>query len=458
MTLMTGLLTALFLACSLAAVGDLVVGRMSENWFSANQSFILGATLVAALFFPSSFLLGRNALAAVFSGLCAAGAFWILMQLRRVPRLARTARQWQRPNVVEIAAVLAILTCALYFFAQTLANSFGSDGLHIWARRAIMLFHAGTLTTEPWPGAGYDLRILDYPPMIPLLEALSARFQGYFDFQNCKPIFCLFYCSLLVSLYSSARSLAGRTAALMMTAAIALLPGVTAEHDWIGFADLPMACVVAAIVAAAARRGPDSWSFRDPLPWLTAGLLTVKSEGTILFSLTLASGAFALLITRRFDARFARGLWKSALILLGGLALRLAYVRWTGIADPTYGPLDRVHLSRAIFLWADIPAVCLPKLLDLSTWGLLWIALIPSVVIVAWKGSALQRSLAVGALGALACYTAIFYFTNWEFVEHIDKSYARLLAHIVPAASMVILSAWKLLGGGRGVEARLDRG
>ena len=178
-----------------------------------------------------------------------------------------------------------------------------------------------------------------------------------------------------------------------------------------------------------------------------AGLLTVKSEGSLLFALATVMLALAWFRVRNSATEEVRsGAWQSASILLMGLVLRTAYVQWIAVGDPTYGPLDEVHLVRATFLWADIPAESALYLADFREWGLLWIVLAPAMILVGWKGGFMPRFVALGVASALVSYTAIFYFTNWDFQVHMKTAYPRLLEHIAPAAALVILSAWTLLG------------
>jgi hypothetical protein len=50
--------------------------------------------------------------------------------------------------------------------------------------------------------------------------------------------------------------------------------------------------------------------------------------------------------------------------------------------------------------------------------------------------------LAGGTVAALAAYTSVFYFTNWEFHLHIEQAYSRLLCQLAPAAAVLTTIAY----------------
>ena len=93
-------------------------------------------------------------------------------------------------------------------------------------------------------------------------------------------------------------------------------------------------------------------------------------------------------------------------------------------------------------------------MLDRTDWGVFWPVFFLSVPIVLWKGGRRERALIGGTLTALAAYTAIFYFTNWDIHIHIEQAYSRLLVHLAPAAAVVSVIAYQYLGWGPGKNNR----
>ena len=207
--------------------------------------------MVAALLFPASLLLGSMAFPVLFWSACCMGTVWVALWLIRLWRTWPGA--FPRPRQTSLlywAAMLSIGICFAYFCWQNLLLAPESDGLSIWAWRASLLFRRGALTRELWPEAGDNARVLAYPPLVPLLEAFIGGLRGDSLSSHCKAAVCLFYGSLGLSLYAAGRSIAGATPAIMMTAAVLVLPGMVAGTNLTGFADLPMAALVAAIFAS----------------------------------------------------------------------------------------------------------------------------------------------------------------------------------------------------------------
>src|SRR6187549_1865540 len=85
---------------------------------------------------------------------------------------------------------------------------------------------------------------------------------------------------------------------------------------------MPQAAVVAAVVAAAMR------SDAAALPWLLGALTTVKPEGMILALIAAVAIAAATRL---------RGIRLGAVAAIAAfVAVRVAYLRWTGVREDTY--------------------------------------------------------------------------------------------------------------------------
>src|SRR5262249_58748000 len=113
---------------------------------------------------------------------------------------------------------------AASFVALNFRYNYLWDGFQIWAARASVLFHEGGLTRWWFPEETYDQRLLTYPPLVPMSEALLEVLRGGFDFDVVKPIFPVFFVSLLLSTYAGARGVTGVRGALGATLLVSLLP------------------------------------------------------------------------------------------------------------------------------------------------------------------------------------------------------------------------------------------
>src|SRR5262249_52543874 len=156
---------------------------------------LVGMGLLAALLFPLSLVLAGRALIAelLLMGACLLWSLWARRPWRRRPKISEESRD---PAVRLILAGVGLV--AVGFAALNFRYALHWDGFQIWASKAQLLFHSGGLTREWYPSDIYDRRVLSYPPLLPLFEALLSVLRGGFDFDRLKPVFLLFYLSLLV--------------------------------------------------------------------------------------------------------------------------------------------------------------------------------------------------------------------------------------------------------------------
>src|SRR5207253_1975961 len=104
---------------------------------------------------------------------------------------------------------------------------------------------------------------------------------------------------------------------------LAIAPTFLDDASLGGFADVPLAAVLAATLAAWLTWVPGELTLRSPVPWLVAGLLTVKTEGVVLFWTVIAVALVAWGISRiRGVAVAVSPSW--AALLLGALLLRFS--------------------------------------------------------------------------------------------------------------------------------------
>lgn len=298
-----------------------------------------------------------------------------------------------------------------------------------------MLEWSGRLSPEPWPETRYLDRLVNYPPLVPMLEALLSRLRGAFDFDAVKPVFLLFYLSMILSTHRAARALLPQQEALAVTALVAFLPPLSTRSAAGGYADLPLAAFAAGTLAAALRIDKESRESRLAFALLAGSLLMVKNEGLVLFTVTLLVAAPAW--RRHLGEVFVLALF---------LALRLGYLSWLAVPDDTYGPLDAAHLRQALDRASEVALRCGREGLHWRAWGLFWPAFALAVPALLWRSSARERRVAAAAALSVCANTGVFLFTNWPVALHIEQSYSRLLSQIAPVAAVVIAAAWWRIG------------
>jgi hypothetical protein len=428
------LLTAL-LAAAFASVGEIILRRRSRDPAGANESMLVGMAAFAGLLFPLSLILPHHALVAE-AALLAACLSWAL--LRRIGR-QRPGDRIARPAVDPAARVIlgAVALGAAGFAALNFRYTYLWDGFVIWATKARLLSHFGALTRQ-WlvPGDVVNLRLLEYPVLVPLYEALLSLLRGAFDFDRLKPIFMVFYLSLLIGTYAAARTQLPARLAAMATLLVCLLPALSTHYAAGGYADMPQAAFVAGVVAAAMARR------RDALPWLIGGLTTVKAEGTILAALACAG----VLLFWSLESR--RNVWMRFRSELGGIAVvaaffvvRVMYVRWIQAPELTYHNALTTALARI----PHVARLCLTNLSDPLQWGLFWPAFAVAAVVLFRRGSNLEKSLTATTAAGLGILGVPFLVTTWPVDLHVFQAYFRLVAQIAPAAAVAIVLAYARL-------------
>jgi len=247
---------ALFLAYCYAAAGDLLMGRRAGSLGEWNQSFVVGLSLATALLFPLSILLPGHALVAMAVLLMAAGSW-------RFGGLLKTSasKSWlslrgldARKDLFTLAMFCITGILAIQFIVQNTLNACVGDGYQIWATKSLVLYQRGAMTTDLLIPGEYD-RVCPYPMMVSLYQALISLLRGKFVFEGTKPVFAFFFVSMLVSTFYAARRLASTRVALGATALLASLPALATGTSVEGYADMPQACLVAAVVAAFLQEG-----------------------------------------------------------------------------------------------------------------------------------------------------------------------------------------------------------
>jgi Dolichyl-phosphate-mannose-protein mannosyltransferase len=443
-TLLVGVLAAVAVAAGYACVGALALGWSSHGAAALSASFLIGAGICAAVLFPLSLLAPSHALDAelvllVFAAGIAAGRRWTARHESRPPSESAT-----RSPADPVARVLlsAVVGLTLFFAVYNIWDGNSWDGVQVFGTRAEMLFHQGGLSRWWFPEDAYDTRLLAYPPMISLAEALVSRIQGAFDFDRLKPIFFFFYLSLLVSTYAAARRLVSRRWALAATLLVALLPEISFRSASGGYVDMPMAAFVAAAVAAALQKDDARHGWRSPLPWLLGAMTATKQEGMLLAIIACGAVASCWLGERpRRIAERLRANVSGMIVVAAFVAARVGYVRWTRVHDATWGPFDAAHVARALKSMDLVISLCLRYMFTPFRWGLFWPAFFVAAIGVAASGPARVRLLALTISTAAALEAGLFLFTNWDFQAHIEGAYSRLLAQLAPAAAVVIVFA-----------------
>jgi len=429
------LLATLVLGAGFAAVGEAILRRSARSLADANEAMLVGMGVCAAALFPLTLLLPGKALLAEGFLLAAALAYAAGRRfLRKTDRPSGRPRRRLDPVTGLVLGGVALVAAG--FAALNFRYTFFWDGMLIWATKAQLLSHAGSLTREWFPGDTYDLRHLAYPALVPLAESLLGLVRDGFAFDEVKPLFFLFYLSLLVGSYASVRHVLSSRAAAVTALLVCLVPEISTGSAAGGYADIPQAAAIAGVVAAALG------GRRDALPWLIGTLTTVKSEGMIYAG--VACGAIVLYEILERGARGLRRLAsaQSAIgILAAFVVLRLAYVRWIDAPQEIYSG----SLGSALARVPHVARLCAAEMFDPRHWGLFWPAFFASAAVLIAVGSSRERALVWSVAFGLVLLAVPFLFTTWPLELHVSQAYARISAQLVPAAAASIVLGYAKL-------------
>jgi hypothetical protein len=207
-----------------------------------------------------------------------------------------------------------------------------------------------------------------------------------------------------------------------------------------GYADMPLAAVVAAVAAASLRTRADALSWRSPAPWLLGALTTVKSEGMVLFGIGLGVLALQALAQR---ARIPAGASSALAPLVPFVATRVVQGTLVRAADITFAPVGSLRLETILIRGPWIVSGMFHWLLNFRLWGVLWPAFAVAFLIVARTA---PRSgampVAAAALVAVLVDGSLFLYTNWgDGRLHLDQAFPRLLAQVAPLAVATVAAA-----------------
>jgi hypothetical protein len=409
----------------LAIVGSWrgLVRRSALAYFSG----ILLAGIVSAhlaLVHVSFGWIGLVALAAVGLGVC----FWKLHGTER-PGL-------RRPAVVDMAGVAALLAVFVdYARAFRVAPLNRYDAWAIWALKGHALYAFGWADPVLFAGSAYRFANLDYPLLLPSLEAIDFRAMGAFDTRLLHVQFLLFLVAALLALFALLRDRAHPLVLWLTLLAVALAPAVF-DQLLTAYADLPLALVFAVGVAAAGR-----WLVTNERWALTfatfcfAGALLLKNEGS-LFVLAVFVALFAA------APRHWRAIAVAASVDLLLLAPWRIYVRAHDLRDINYSlgdNFDLGHLHGRLGVAPIAFRALASEMLDPRQWGLL-VFIFAALVVASFVTGlrALPLFAAIWTVLAWVGLSWIYVISHFEYSSYLDSTKERVIASIVLGSAALV--------------------
>jgi hypothetical protein len=417
-----------------AGLGVLPLLGIARSWrellFRSGLGYLCGLLLVGvvsaqlALVHTGVGWIGLALLAAASVALCA----WRLHGTERPLR--------PRPAWIDVAGVVAVIALLLdYARAFRVAPLNRYDAWAIWALKGHALYAFGWADPAVFAGSSYRFANLDYPLLLPSLEAVGFRAMGAFDTRLLHVQFLLFLAAALFGLFAVLRDRAPPAVLWLSILALALAPAVF-NQLLTAYADLPLALVFGVAVAAAGRwlLTNERWALALAA-FCFAGTLLLKNEG----SLFVVAIFVALLVAA--PARWRALAVAAAADLLVLLPWRL-YVRVHDVHDINYSlgdSFDYHHIHGRLGVARIAFRTLGEQMLDPRQWGLLVPIFAVLLVAAALLGArSLSLFALVWALLAWLGLSWIYVISHFEYSSYLDSTKERVVASLVVGAAALI--------------------
>ena len=351
---------------------------------------------------------------------------------------------WRRPHPLALAGIAALAALlAEYARAFAVAPLNRYDAWAIWALKGHALYSFGWADPTVFAGHAYRFANLDYPLLLPSLEAIDYRVMGAFD---TRAVLLQFLLLLVAALAALATLLRDRVPPLVLWPALLALTLAPAVFDQLltAYADVPLALTFAVALTAAARwvLTNERWALAVAALAFAGALLT-KNEG-----LLFVVAAYAGLVVAAFRRWRALAAAAAADLLL--LLPWRVYTSVHGLHNKDFSLADSFDVHHVSGRLGVGPIACRTlggQMLDPFQWGLL-APLFAALVVVAFLSG--RRSLALlGAVWAVLSWLGlswIYVISHNEYSVYLDSSKARVVASLVVGAAaltpLLAAEAW----------------
>jgi hypothetical protein len=322
-----------------------------------------------------------------------------------------TLPRWRRPGWASVAGTVALLAVlSEYARAFAIAPLDRYDAWAIWTLKSHALYVFGWADPVVFAGDSYRFAHLEYPLLLPSLEAVDFRAMGAFDTRLLHLQFFLLLVAAVLALASVLKELVPSGLLWPSLLAVVLAPSVF-DQLLSAYADLPLALFFAVGVAAAARwlLTNERWALTSAALFFAAVLLT-KNEGA-LFVLAALLG-LALSAGRRWRALAA--------VVSAEIVAVLPWHIFTAVYGLKGGDFelsdsfDIGYISGRLRIGPIAFGTLGEQLVDPRRWGFLFILFAVAVAV----------AYAVG-LRALPLYSAVLAVGSW-----LGLSWIYVIAHL----------------------------
>jgi hypothetical protein len=396
-----------------------------------------------ALVHVSTGWIGLSVLAAAALGV----TFW---RLRGTTRIGLA-----RPGWVDLAGAAAFAAVVVeYARAFRVAPLNRYDAWAIWALKGHALYAFGWADPVVFAGTSYRFANLDYPLLLPSLEAIDFRAMGAFDTRLLHVQFLLFLVAAVLALVALLHDVVPRLVLWASVLALALAPAVF-DQLLTAYADLPLALVFGVGVAAVGRwtSTNERWSLAVATLCFGGALLT-KNEG----ALVVAAVFLGLFVVAR---RRWRALAVAAAVDVALVVPWRIYVGIHHLHDINYSFLnsfDYGHIHGRAGVGPIAFRTLGGQMVDPGQWGLLVpIAAVIVVVALVTGPRALALFAVIWTLVSWLGFSWIYVISHYEYSYYLDSTKERVVASIVVGlvalAPLIAAQAWTRARGIRRTQA-----
>jgi len=393
------------------AIGFALAARLDPDGPLLGESILLGLGACAGLLFLLSLLhVPWNRWWIVALGVVAAVS--VLVERRPSGRRRAEAR---RSTPLLVVAAIPLLGYALF---ATAAPLWEFDFLSDWGLKGRVFWIARGIDWRFLEQATYRATHPDYPPLVPLCFDFFALVRGSWNDQAFGLINVAFAAALLLIVHRVARE---ETLSPLAAAAVTFAMVPLAAVPWIGIGEGPFVAYATAglllmrrnVTAAAVMLGLAAFT---------------KNEGLTL----IVAAAIALAVAGR--RRDVIRLWPAVVIAAPWLIARALHHLPTDIV--TAGVFGRIaeRLANPAPLVQALQQASLGK-------HLLWIGLLLGMVIAARVLWMRERFVLIALALQLVFYVVAYLATPHDIAWHVRWSWDRLVWHLMPALTAVVLTS-----------------
>jgi hypothetical protein len=364
---------------------------------------------------------------------------WILAATALLLGVVRRAREAPRvswfdapASKTDVVPAVAAAACLVVIFLQVHALPLGPwDGWAIWATKARALFEWGGVGSPALRSPTYTGSHLDYPLLLPSLEASQLRAVSSFDGVRLHLVLVTLGAAFAAGFLALSRRFAPVAVRTVVVVAILASPSFVTRLGS-NYADVPLAIFVALGVVSLG-----GWFLTQEHSFVVFGglffgaAMLTKNEG-----LLFASAAFVAALLTGMDRGRRRPLLYTALAAAAVAAPWRLFAATHGLTDPDYdlgAALDPTFLSGRVDRIPPAMSALLSSLV--RRWDYLQVVPLAATA-VALQSKRLRllgflASFAAMALGALVC---IYWISLLPIHHHLAVSADRVVSSVVISA------------------------